>query len=141
MAKKTEVKFIMIDYYNNKFPNISDLQTKARKKIPKFAYDYLVGGCIDEISVKKNIRDIENVELRSEFLKPTKSSSIELELFGKRYSAPFGVAPIGLQGLMWPKAPEILAKAAKEKNIPYILSTVSSASLEKIAEISALSFG
>ena len=136
MAKKTEVKFIMIDYYNNKFPNISDLQTKARKKIPKFAYDYLVGGCIDEISVKKNIRDIENVELRSEFLKPTKSSSIEVELFGKKYSAPFGVAPIGLQGLMWPKAPEILAKAAKEKNIPYILSTVSSASLEKIAEIS-----
>ena len=58
------------------------------------------------------------------------------QLFGHKYSAPFGIAPVGLQGLMWPKSPEILAKAAAEKNIPYILSTVSSSSLERIAEVS-----
>ncbi|MEM9986556.1 MAG: alpha-hydroxy acid oxidase, partial [Bacteroidota bacterium] len=49
--------------------------------------------------------------------------------------APFGIAPIGLQGLMWPKASEILAKAAFEHNLPYILSTVGTASIETIAEI------
>jgi L-lactate dehydrogenase (cytochrome) len=47
-----------------------------------------------------------------------------------------GIAPIGLQGLMWPNAPEILAKAALKHNIPYILSTVSTASIERIAEVS-----
>jgi len=49
--------------------------------------------------------------------------------------APFGIAPIGLQGLMWPNSPEILAKAAKEHNIPFILSTVTTSSIETIAEI------
>ena len=73
------------------------------------------------------------MQLRSELLKPFAGSSQTVELFGHTYAAPFGIAPVGLQGLMWPKAPEILAKAAE--NI-YVLSTVSSSSLERIAEVS-----
>ena len=60
---------------------------------------------------------------------------MEAELFGKRYAAPFGIAPVGLQGLMWPKACEILAKAAKDGNIPFILSTVTTASIEEAARL------
>ncbi|HAL51211.1 MAG TPA: alpha-hydroxy-acid oxidizing enzyme, partial [Sphingobacterium sp.] len=61
---------------------------------------------------------------------------LSFELFCRRYSAPFGVSPIGLQGLMWPNAPEILAKAAAKNDVPYILSTVSTSSIERIAEVS-----
>lgn len=57
------------------------------------------------------------------------------ELFGHVYDAPFGIAPVGLQGLFWPGTPEILAKAAFDYNIPFVLSTVSTASIEKISEI------
>lgn len=60
---------------------------------------------------------------------------MKTELFGKTYDAPFGIAPVGLQGLMWPNAPEILAKAAFEHNVPFVLSTVSTSSIERIAEI------
>lgn len=60
---------------------------------------------------------------------------MQAELFGKTYDAPIGISPIGLQGLMWPKAPEILAKAAYKENIPYVLSTVSTSSIERIAEL------
>ena len=63
--------------------------------------------------------------------KPT----LKAELFGHIYDAPFGISPIGLQGLMWPKSPEILAKAAFDHNIPFVLSTVTTASIERIAEI------
>ncbi|MFT7009363.1 MAG: isopentenyl diphosphate isomerase/L-lactate dehydrogenase-like FMN-dependent dehydrogenase [Colwellia sp.] len=91
---------------------------------------------MEEIGIRRNRKDIESIQLRSELLKPFKGSDLSIELFGHTYSAPFGVAPVGLQGLMWPKSPEILAKAAAEKNIPYVLSTVSSSSLERIAEIS-----
>jgi L-lactate dehydrogenase (cytochrome) len=56
-------------------------------------------------------------------------------LFGHVYDAPFGIAPVGLQGLMWPNAPEILAKAASEHNIPFILSTVTTSSIERISEL------
>ena len=62
-------------------------------------------------------------------------ANLKTELFGHEYDAPFGIAPIGLQGLMWPKSPEIIAKSAFEYNIPFVLSTVSTSSYEKIAEI------
>jgi isopentenyl diphosphate isomerase/L-lactate dehydrogenase-like FMN-dependent dehydrogenase len=126
----------MSDYFNNKFPGVSDLKRQAKKRIPKFAFDYLEGGCMEEIGVQRNRADIEAIQLRSELLKPFSGSDLSVELFGHKYAAPFGIAPVGLQGLMWPKSPEILAKAAAEKNIPYILSTVSSSSLERIAEVS-----
>jgi L-lactate dehydrogenase (cytochrome) len=126
----------MKDFFDPRYPDISDLRAKAQKRIPKFAFDYLEGGCMQEISVARNRTDVESVQLRSQLLKPFDKSSLEVELFGHKYSAPFGIAPIGLQGLMWPKAPEILAKSAADKNIPYVLSTVSSACLESIAEIS-----
>jgi L-lactate dehydrogenase (cytochrome) len=60
---------------------------------------------------------------------------MKTELFGHVYDAPFGISPVGLQGLMWPNAPEILAKAAKEHNIPFILSTVTTSSIEKIGQV------
>ncbi len=103
--------------------------------MPKFAFDYLEGGCNEEIGVLRNRTDIQAVQLRSRLLKPFHGSKLETTLFGHTYAAPFGIAPIGLQGLMWPKAPEILARAAAALNVPYVLSTVSSSSLERIAEI------
>jgi L-lactate dehydrogenase (cytochrome) len=60
---------------------------------------------------------------------------MKTELFGHTYDAPFGIAPVGLQGLMWPKSPEILAKAAAEHNIPFILSTVTTMTIEKASEL------
>ncbi len=126
----------MNDYFNTQYPAVRDLKQQARLRIPKFAFDYLEGGCMDEVGLKRNREAIETVQLRSRLLKPFDGSDLSVELFGHRYAAPFGVAPVGLQGLMWPNAPEILAKAAAVKNIPYVLSTVSSSSLERIAEVS-----
>jgi L-lactate dehydrogenase (cytochrome) len=57
------------------------------------------------------------------------------ELFGHVYDAPFGIAPVGLQGLMWPNSGEILAKAAFEHNIPFVLSTVTTTSIERASEL------
>ena len=60
---------------------------------------------------------------------------MKTRLFGVEYDAPFGVAPVGLQGLMWPNSPEILAKAAFQQNIPFVLSTVTTSSIERISEL------
>ena len=62
-------------------------------------------------------------------------SDMSTELFGHAYDAPIGIAPVRLQGLMWPKAPEILAKAAFDHNVPFILSTVTTSSIERISEV------
>jgi len=124
----------MSEYFNPRYPSVTDLKRRAKKRIPRFAFDYIEGGCHDEIGVQRNRDDIQSVQLRSELLKPFQGASLDVELFGHTYSAPFGIAPIGLQGIMWPKTPEILARAAAEMNLPFLLSTVSSTSLEHIAE-------
>jgi L-lactate dehydrogenase (cytochrome) len=127
----------MSNSFDSRYPTVADLRQRAMQKIPPFAFEYLDGGCNENVNVEKNTRELEQVELKPYYLTANSESQLETELFGQRYSAPFGVSPIGLQGLVWPKAPEILAKAAANNNIPFILSTVSTASIETISEITA----
>lgn len=117
------------------YPSTDLLRLKAMKRIPAFAFDYLDGGCNEEVNLVKNTTDIRSIELVPHYLETFGKSDISCPLFGRIYSAPFGIAPVGLQGLIWPGAPEILAKAAAENNIPFILSTVTTSSIETIAEI------
>ncbi|MFN5236892.1 MAG: alpha-hydroxy-acid oxidizing protein [Bacteroidota bacterium] len=118
-----------------KYPSIEDLRERARQKIPRFAFEYLDGGCNEDVNLHKNTAEIREIELKPYYLTDHTASSMKTELFGHVYDAPFGIAPIGLQGLMWPGAPEILARAARKHNIPFVLSTVTTASLETIGKI------
>lgn len=121
--------------YNTNYPSVDYLRKKAKKKIPGFAFDYLDGGCNEEINLDKNTSELREVELLPYYLSGNQVPNMKTELFGHQYDAPFGIAPVGLQGLVWPNAPEILAKAAFEQNIPFILSTVTTSSIERISEI------
>lgn len=121
--------------YDSRYPAIDDLRRKAQKRIPRFAFEYLDGGCNEDVNLIKNTSDIRQVELKPYYLSKHLGSSMKTELFGHVYDAPFGIAPVGLQGLMWPNSPEILAKAAFDHNIPFVLSTVTTSSIERIAEI------
>ncbi len=121
--------------YNQNYPSIDDLIKKAKSKIPKFAFEYLDGGCNEDVNLYKNTKDLREVELKPYYLREHTDAKLSAELFGHVYDAPFGISPIGLQGLIWPNAPEILAKAACKHNIPFILSTVSTSSIEKIGEL------
>ena len=121
--------------YNANYPAIDDLINKAKKRIPRFAFEYLDGGCNEDVNLRKNTDELRQVELAPYYLSEHTGSDLRTELFGHTYDAPFGISPIGLQGLVWPNAPEILAAAAFQHNIPFILSTVSTSSIERIAEI------
>lgn len=121
--------------YNTQYPSVEDLRQKAQKRIPRFAFEYLDGGCNEDVNLKKNTDEIRKIEIEPLYLNTFKGVNLKTELFGHVYDAPFGVAPVGLQGLMWPGAAEILAQAATHHNIPFILSTVTTASLERIATL------
>lgn len=122
--------------YNSKYPSVADLRKKAKKRVPKFAFDYLEGGCNEELNLYRNEHDFDKIYFKPRYLEKVGDIDMSVNLFGHTYSAPFGISPIGLQGLMWPNAPEILAKAAAKLNVPYTLSTVSTSSIERIAEVS-----
>ncbi|WP_299098222.1 alpha-hydroxy acid oxidase [uncultured Winogradskyella sp.] len=120
---------------NPKYPSVTDLRKRAMVKMPKFAFEYLDGGCNEDINLDKNRTDLQKIELMPQYLSKFDKSNLKTELFGHTYDAPFGIAPVGLQGLMWPNSPEILAKSAFSHNIPFILSTVTTSSIERVAEL------
>lgn len=125
----------MPEYFNSEYPSTAHLREKAKSRVPGFAFDYLAAGCFGEINLQRNTSDIKNVQLKPWYLRDYAGSSQTTELFGQMYDAPFGMAPVGLQGLMWPRACEYLAASAKAHNVPFCLSTVSTASIEDIAKI------
>jgi L-lactate dehydrogenase (cytochrome) len=122
-------------HYHTSYPGIDDLRERARRRTPRFAFEYLDGGCNEDVNLRKNTDDLRQVELKPLYLTRHEPPNLKTELFGHEYDAPFGIAPIGLQGLIWPGAPEILAAAAAEHNVPFILSTVTTASIERIGEV------
>ena len=121
--------------YDPRYPGIDDLRERARRRIPRFAFEYLDGGCNEDVNLHRNTAEIHDVQLVPQYLSEHIRSDMSTELFGHTYDAPFGISPIGLQGLMWPRTPEILATAATKHNVPFCLSTVSTSSIETIAEI------
>ena len=117
------------------YPTVESLRIKAKKNIPEFAFDYLDGGCNNEENLNRNIQDLKEIILEPKYLRNYKSSSTKTPLFGVEYDVPFGISPVGLQGLIWPNSSEILAKSALKHNIPFILSSVTTMDIEKTARL------
>ena len=93
-----------------------------------------------EVNLARNTADIRAVELKPVYLRDYKGASQKTTLFGREYASPFGIAPVGLQGLMWPRSCEILARTAAHHGIPFVLSTVTTASIETVAAITGGDF-
>lgn len=126
--------------YNTSYPGIDDLRNKAKSRIPRFAFEYLDGGCNEDVNLYRNTAELREVQLKPLYLSDYQGIDMTTSLFGKTYAAPFGVAPVGLQGLIWPNSANILAKAAKEHNVPFVLSTVTTSGIEDIAKITGGDF-
>jgi isopentenyl diphosphate isomerase/L-lactate dehydrogenase-like FMN-dependent dehydrogenase len=112
---------------------VADLKRLARRRIPGFAFDYIEEGCNSGHAVNNNRRALDQVSLQPYYLKPYVEPQLDTNLFGQAYAKPFGIAPLGLTGLVWPQASLMHAKAAKAANIPFVLSTVSTLSVEDAA--------
>ncbi|SDE32604.1 L-lactate dehydrogenase (cytochrome) [Pricia antarctica] len=121
--------------FNSDYPSVDDLRNKAKTRVPRFAFEYLDGGCNEDVSISRNTSEIREVELQPRYLRNQGISSTKTKVLGMEFDAPFGIAPVGLQGLMWPNSPAILAKAAHKHNVPFILSTVTTMDIEKASEL------
>ncbi len=119
----------------NKYPRISDLAARAYRRIPFFAWEYLDSGTGYDVGAKANVAAMHDVRLTPKLLLGAFEPKLETELFGTNYAAPFGVAPVGLTGLMWPGAERILAATAARYRIPYALSTVATETPETVGAI------
>ena len=117
----------------DKYPRISDMKAKALQRMPHFAAEYLFSGTGYDRAMDHNQNILKNIFLTPRYLKGTVEPNLQTKLFNRTYDAPFGIAPVGMTSLIWPGAELALAKLANKENIPYTLSTVACASIEKVA--------
>ena len=109
---------------HTRYPAISDLREKARRRIPHFVFEYLDSGTGVEDQKRRNSAALEQVMFEPSILDGELEFDLSTTLFGRDYALPFGCAPVGMSGIMWPRAEKILAKALAKAGQPYCMSTV-----------------
>jgi L-lactate dehydrogenase (cytochrome) len=118
-----------------RFPTVAYLREHARRHVPHFAFEYMDGGAGADRGIARNWNALDAVELLPRYgLVPT-LPPVEVEIFGRRYAAPLGVAPMGGPSIAWPGADAHLARAAQAALVPYALSTVAGITIERAAEL------
>jgi len=115
--------------------SVSDFRTLAKRRIPRFAFDYLDGGAGDEIGLRRNIEALDALKLMPRMLVNVEKVDLSTTFLGRKWNMPFATAPIGAGGLMWPRGEEAIARAAVEAGIPYTNATPACISLERIREV------
>ena len=116
--------------HQRRFPTVYDLRRGAGRRLPHFAYEYGDGGAGDDIGIKHNWGALDAVELVPRYGVMPKLPPVNVELFGRRYAAPLGVAPMGSPIVVWPGADKLLARAAQRARVPYTLGVAGGAQIE-----------
>lgn len=115
--------------------NAADFENAARRQLPRFVFDFVAGGSGHECALRNNQAAFETVKFAPRVLSGTTTPSTTVTIFGKPYAAPIGIAPIGMLGLVRDGAETLLAHAASAHNIPMILSTAATQTIEDIAKV------
>jgi (S)-mandelate dehydrogenase len=120
---------------HRRFPTIGHLRRYARRHVPHFVFEYMDGGAGADIGIAHNWAALDAVELAPRYGVMPSLPPIEVELFGRRYAAPIGIAPMGGPALVWPGADAAMARAAQRARVPYTLGTVGGMTIERAAEL------
>jgi len=114
--------------------NIFDLREMAKRRLPKWLFEFVDRGTEDEVALRCNREAFERIKLRPRMLVDVSGRKLDTTLFGKEFKMPIGIAPTGAAGMMWYRGELELARAAKAAGIPFSLATGSITSMEKVAE-------
>ena len=116
-----------------KAANVVDYRALAKARLPHFLFEYLDGGSYDEVTLRRNVEDLQSVALRQRVLRDVSQIDLSTELLGKRWAMPVGLGPVGLSGLYARRGEVQAARAAAAAGVPMVLSTVSACSLREVA--------
>ncbi len=114
----------------------SDLEAQAYEKIRKEAFDYIARGAGDEATMQENLSAFDKWKIRPRVLRDVSKRDLTTSLFGTTQKTPILLAPIGVQRIAHPNGELASAGAAKSLGVPFVISSVSSYSMDEIAEAS-----
>ena len=123
-----------------KAASVSDYRALARARMPHFLFEYLDGGSYDEVTLRRNVEDLQSVALKQRVLRDVSSIDLATELFGKSWELPVGLGPVGLSGLYARRGECQAARAAAAARVPFTLSTLGACSIEEVAKAAPLWF-
>ena len=115
--------------------NLDDLRDMARRKLPRIAFDFIDGGADDEHCLRRNREAFQRHRLVPRYLRDVSKRDQSVTLLGRRYSSPVGISPTGLAGLFRPDADAMLAAAARDADVPFMLSSASNGAWEDVLKI------
>ncbi|WP_176496166.1 FMN-dependent L-lactate dehydrogenase LldD [Sphingomonas sp. HMP6] len=110
-----------------------DFREAARRRLPRFLFDYVDGGSNEEVTMRRNRADLEKTVLRQRVLQDVSSVSLEAQLFGQRQAMPVVLGPVGIGGMLAKRGEVQAARAARSAGIPLCLSTVSICDIAEVA--------
>ena len=123
-----------------KAASVIDYRELARARLPKFLFEYIDGGSYAEVTLRRNIADLEAVALRQRVLRDVSAIDLSTRLFGEDLAMPVALAPIGLAGMNARRGERQAVRAAHKAGIQFTLSTVSACPLAEVASATAKPF-
>ena len=120
--------------------SVGDYRALAQARLPHFLFEYLDGGSYDEVTLRRNVADLQGVALRQRVMRDVSSIDLATELFGQRWAMPVGLGPVGLSGLYARRGEVQAARAAAAAGVPFSLSTLSACAVAEVARAAPLWF-
>jgi L-lactate dehydrogenase (cytochrome)/(S)-mandelate dehydrogenase len=118
----------------NEVVNVDDVRRMAKRRLPRLAFDFIEGGCDDEWGIRANEEAFRSYRLMPRYLVDVSAVDTQVSAAGRTYAMPFGISPTGTAGLFKHGADEMLAAEAVAANVPFILSSLATASIEQLAD-------
>lgn len=117
-----------------------DYRELARRRLPRFLFEYIDGGSYAEVTLDRNVTDLKDVALRQRVLRDVSQIDLTTRMFDQDFTLPVALAPIGLAGMNARRGECQAVRAANAAGIPFTLSTVSACNIEEVAEAASAPF-
>jgi L-lactate dehydrogenase (cytochrome) len=114
----------------------AEFREAARRRLPRFLFDYIDGAAYDELTCRRNVADLGAVQLRQRVLRDVSAVDTSTDLLGESWAMPVALGPVGLSGMYARRGEAQAKRIASERGIPMCLSTLSLCSLEEVAAAS-----
>jgi L-lactate dehydrogenase (cytochrome) len=116
--------------------SISDYRELARRRLPPMFFEYIDGGSYAEVTLRRNVGDLEAIALRQRVMRDMTQLDTSVEVFGQTLAMPVGLSPVGMAGMYGRRGEVQAARAAAAAGVPFCLSTVGVCSVEEVAQAS-----
>jgi len=115
--------------------SIGDIERLARRRLPRVVYEGIASGVEDERGLIRNETEFHPYRLVPRAFADVTKRDQSASLFGRTYASPFGISPTGIAGIFRRDAELMLARAASEARVPFVMSGASMVSIERMARV------